>query len=60
LLLSLLSFLPPIPVQQTINEMAAGRGVRPDDTFDGRHVAVVVVGSTFLLLAMIGAFLPQP
>jgi hypothetical protein len=57
-LLSLFSFLPLIPAQQTINEMAAGRGVRPDATFDGRHIAVVVVGSTFLLLAMIGAFLP--
>lgn len=57
-LLCFLSVLPLVPVQLTINQMAALRGVRPDDTFDRRHVTVVVIGGILVVLAVIGAFLP--
>jgi hypothetical protein len=52
------SFLPLIPVQGTINAMAARRGVRSDDTFESRHIAVVAIGGMAVLMAAIGTLLP--
>lgn len=56
--LSMLSFLPLVPVQATINEMAARRGVKPDERLDSRHIAVIAAGSVVVVLAIIGTFLP--
>jgi hypothetical protein len=57
-LVSFLSVLTLVPVQGTINELAARRGVRPDSSFQAKHVAVLVVGGICLLLALVGTFLP--
>lgn len=56
-LLSMFSFLPLIPVQNTINQMAERRGVRPNAQFGVWHVAVMLLGALFLLMAAVGAFL---
>jgi hypothetical protein len=58
--LSLIAFTPLIPVQQTINAVAARRGVRIDDALAPWQIAVVVIGSFLLLLVLIGIFVaPQ-
>lgn len=57
-LLAFLSVLPLIPVQNTINALAARRGARPDDTFRGRHAAVAVIGGILFVLVVIGSFIP--
>ncbi|HEX6747783.1 MAG TPA: DUF4234 domain-containing protein [Longimicrobium sp.] len=58
-LITFVGFLPLLPVQASINAMAARRGVRADDSFDGRHYAAFAVGSLLLLLAVAGTLLPQ-
>ena len=57
-LVTYLSVLTLVPVQGTINELAARRGVRPDSSFEGKHIAVIVVGGILLLLVLVGLFLP--
>jgi hypothetical protein len=57
--LSILSFLPLVPVQATINEMAARRGAQPDTRLSSHHVFVIAVGSVIVVLAVIGTFI-QP
>ncbi|HET7462739.1 MAG TPA: hypothetical protein VFJ82_15905 [Longimicrobium sp.] len=57
-LISLFSFLPLIPVQNTINQMAARRGVQPNAQFGVWHIAVMLLGALFLVLAAIGSLLP--
>lgn len=61
-LMSLGSFAALIPVQRTIND-AAARDLSPDvidNRYSGLHVAVIIVGGLFLVLAVIGTFLPPP
>jgi len=58
-LVSYVGFVPLLPVQATINDLAARRGVKPDSTFQVQHVVVLVVGALFLLLAIIGTLLPE-
>lgn len=58
-LLTFTSVLPMVPVQLTINEMAARRGVRPDATLNAKHIVVIVVGGILVFLATLGAFFPE-
>jgi hypothetical protein len=55
---SMLSFLPLVPVQATINDLAARRGTKPDSRLDARHLAVIAAGSVFVVLAIVGTFIP--
>ncbi len=57
-LISLFSFIPLIPVQHTINGLAGQRGVAPDRTYSGKHIATIVCGAIFVLLAVLGTFMP--
>lgn len=56
-LISLFSFIPLIPVQHTINDVAAQRGLVPDRTYSGKHILAIVLGGIFTLLAVIGTFM---
>jgi hypothetical protein len=61
--LSLLSFVPIVVAQRSINEL--NQAVAPDAprnaTYSGANVVVIVIGGLFLLLALIGTFLsPEP
>jgi hypothetical protein len=47
-----------IPVQKTINQLGALRGAKPDASFQRKHVPVFVVGGIFVLLMLLGVFLP--
>jgi hypothetical protein len=57
-LATILTVLVLVPVQHTINALAARRGVRPDASFQAKHIAVCVVGGIFLVLAVLGTLLP--
>jgi serine/threonine protein kinase len=57
-LISFASPLPFIPVQNTINAVAAGRGGTVDRRYSGLNVLVIIVGGLVLLLALIGTFIP--
>jgi len=57
-LITLLSWLPLIPVQGTINQMAVSRGVRPNVDFGTWHLMVCLLGAVGVLLVVIGAFVP--
>jgi hypothetical protein len=54
-----LSCLVLVPVQLTINRMAARRGVRPDASLQVKHVAVIAIGGILWLLVILGTFFPQ-
>jgi len=61
-LIGLLSFLPLLAVQRTINE-ANARSTNPapvNATYSGVNIAGFVLGGIFLLLAIVGALLPTP
>jgi hypothetical protein len=61
-LIGLLSFLPLLAVQRTINE-ANARSTHPapvNATYSGVNIAGLVLGGIFLLLAIVGALLPTP
>jgi hypothetical protein len=57
-LATILTVLVLVPVQHTINALAARRDVRPDASFQAKHIAVCVVGGIFLVLAVLGTLLP--
>lgn len=57
-LVSLFSFIPLIPVQHTINDVAVRRGLVPNRAYSGKHILVMVLGGIFTLLAVIGTFMP--
>lgn len=57
-LVSLFSFIPLIPVQRTINDVAVQRGLVPNRTYSGKHIVAIVLGGIFTLLAVIGTFMP--
>jgi hypothetical protein len=57
-LVSLFSWVPLVPVQATINQMALRRGVRPNAYFGGWHIVLVLLGAVVALLAVIGSFVP--
>lgn len=57
-LITLLSFIPLVPVQQTINEVATELGVAPDRKYSAKHVAVILLGGLFTILAVIGTLMP--
>jgi hypothetical protein len=56
-MLSLFSFVPLVPVQVTINAIAARQGVRVDDDLSPWQVALVLLFSGLVVLAVIGALL---
>ena len=55
-LLSFFAWIPLVPVQGTINELAAHRGVQPDDTIEAKHIVVMVLGGLFFALTAFGTF----
>jgi hypothetical protein len=57
-LLGYLTVLALVPVQHTINRLAAERGAKPDASFRLAHVPVFVLGGIFLLLVVIGSLMP--
>lgn len=58
-LVTYLSCLVLVPVQVTINRMAARRGVRPDASLQAKHIVVIAVGSILWLLVIVGTFFPE-
>ncbi len=62
-LVSFAMFIPMIPVQQTaqrLNELHFERGATGrNDTYSSANVATLLIGGLFLILILIGAFLPQ-
>ena len=63
-LISLLSFLPYLPVVLTIQKInrkhASGIGANLNERFSGWNIAGVVFGGLLLALALIGTALPKP
>jgi hypothetical protein len=60
-LIGLLSFLPLLPVQRTINE-ANARSTHPapvNAAYSGLNIAGIVLGGILLLLAIVGTLLPD-
>jgi hypothetical protein len=59
-LISLLNFLPLVPVQLTIEAINArhARGPLPNRSYSTANIAGIVFGSCVLVLAVIGSFLP--
>jgi hypothetical protein len=55
-LLSFFAWIPLVPVQGTINDLAADRGVQPDATIDAKHIVVMVIGAIFFAFAAFGTF----
>jgi hypothetical protein len=61
-LVGLLSFLPLLSVQHTVNE-ANARSSHPAPVkanYSGLNIAGIVLGGILLLLALIGTFMPEP
>jgi hypothetical protein len=62
-LISFAMFIPMIPVQQTaqrLNALHFERGATGrNDNYSPANVATLVIGGLFLMLVLIGAFLPQ-
>lgn len=60
--MSLLGFLPLLVVQRSLNVL--NRTVAPDaprnDSYSGLNVVLIVLGGLFLVLAIVGTFLPPP
>jgi len=61
-LASLLSFLPLLAVQQSINTLNAVAAPDADrnSSYSGKNVLIILLGSIFLLLVLWGTFLPGP
>jgi len=61
-LVSLLSFLPLLVVQRSVNEL--NRAVAPEaprnDSYSGLNVVGIVLGGTIVLLAILGTLMPPP
>lgn len=61
-LVSLLSFLPLLVVQRSVNEL--NRAVAPEaprnDSYSGLNVVGIVLGGTIILLAIVGTLVPLP
>lgn len=57
-LISLFSFVPVIPVLHTVNELAVQQSVMPNRTYSAKHIAVIVLGGLFAVLAVVGTFMP--
>jgi hypothetical protein len=61
-IISLLSVLPLLAVQRSINQ-ANARSTNPapvNASFSGFNIAGIVLGGLFLLLGIVGAFMPEP
>ncbi|MCI0604795.1 DUF4234 domain-containing protein [bacterium] len=60
-LITFFSFLPLIPVQTTINEINAKVAPLADknERFTGKNILVIVIGFLWLVLVIIGTFMPQ-
>jgi hypothetical protein len=60
-LISLLSFVPLLPVQKVVNTVnaAVAPEVGRNDTFSGANVALIVIGVLFLILIVLGVLTPE-
>lgn len=53
-LLSFFAWIPLVPVQGTINDLAAERGVQPDASIEAKHIIAMVIGGLFFAFAAFG------
>ena len=60
-LISLLAFLPLLPVQRVINDINAKTApdAERNDRFSGKNIAVIILGTIFFMLVLIGLFITE-
>lgn len=61
-LVSMLSFLPLLAVQRSVNQLnlAVAPAADRNDTYSGKNVVIIVLGAILLLLALLGTLVPNP
>ncbi len=60
-LISLLTFLPLLPVQGVINDIntKSAPHAERNDRFSGKNIAVIILGAIWFMLALIGTLIPE-
>ena len=53
-MLGFFAWMPLVPVQGTINALAAQRGVQPNDTVEAKHIVVMVIGGLMFAMLALG------